>query len=126
MVLSEPVRNFLDQPLIGRISVIDEEGYPHTIPIWFIRDGDEVMFISDPPVVMNRVGIATASLTTAELRPNKPVATRARRTTINVHGQGAHPWTGCGCQSGTARGVGRFPIERIHCPGLLAANRHHR
>ncbi len=46
MILSEPARKLLDQPLIGRISVIDEEGYPHTIPIWFIRDGDEVMFIS--------------------------------------------------------------------------------
>lgn len=46
MILGEPVRTLLDQPLIGRISVIDEEGYPHTIPIWFIRDGDEVVFIS--------------------------------------------------------------------------------
>jgi nitroimidazol reductase NimA-like FMN-containing flavoprotein (pyridoxamine 5'-phosphate oxidase superfamily) len=46
MILSEPVRTLLDQPLIGRISVVDDEGYPHTIPIWFIRDGDEVMFIS--------------------------------------------------------------------------------
>src|SRR5947209_20467217 len=46
MILSEPVRNLLDKPLIARISVIDDEGYPHTIPIWFIRDGDEIMFIS--------------------------------------------------------------------------------
>jgi nitroimidazol reductase NimA-like FMN-containing flavoprotein (pyridoxamine 5'-phosphate oxidase superfamily) len=46
MILDEPVRNLLDQPLIGRISVIDEEGYPHTIPIWYIRDGDDVMFFS--------------------------------------------------------------------------------
>ena len=47
MILSESVRALLDRPLIGRISVIDDEGYPHTIPIWFIRDGDEIMFISD-------------------------------------------------------------------------------
>jgi hypothetical protein len=46
MTLSDAVRALLDQPLIGRISVIDDEGYPHTIPIWFIRDGDDVMFIS--------------------------------------------------------------------------------
>ena len=47
MILSEPVRTLLDQPLIVRISVIDGEGYPHTIPIWFICDGDEIVFISD-------------------------------------------------------------------------------
>jgi hypothetical protein len=46
MILDEPVRALLDQPLIGRISVIDDEGYPHMIPIWYSRDGDEIMFIS--------------------------------------------------------------------------------
>ncbi|HEX3270129.1 MAG TPA: pyridoxamine 5'-phosphate oxidase family protein [Ktedonobacterales bacterium] len=46
MILSEAVRALLDQPLIGRISVIDDEGYPHTIPIWFARDGEEVVFFS--------------------------------------------------------------------------------
>src|SRR5262245_49360925 len=46
MILSEAVRTLLDQPLIGRISVIDDDGYPHTIPIWFARDGDEVVFFS--------------------------------------------------------------------------------
>ncbi|HEV8190571.1 MAG TPA: pyridoxamine 5'-phosphate oxidase family protein [Ktedonobacterales bacterium] len=46
MILSEPVRNLLEQPLIARISVIDHEGYPHTIPIWFVRDSDEIVFIS--------------------------------------------------------------------------------
>jgi hypothetical protein len=56
MILGEPVRTLLDQPLIGRISVIDEEGYPHTVPIWFIRDGDEVMFIS------SRVGRKISSI----------------------------------------------------------------
>ena len=46
MILDEPVRALLDQPLIGRIAVIDDEGYPHMIPIWYSRDGDEIMFIS--------------------------------------------------------------------------------
>jgi hypothetical protein len=47
MMLGESVRALLDQPLIGRISVIDNKGYPHTIPIWFARDGDEVLFFSE-------------------------------------------------------------------------------
>jgi hypothetical protein len=26
--------------------VIDDSGYPHTVPIWFVRDGDEIVFFS--------------------------------------------------------------------------------
>ncbi len=46
MILTESVRTFLDKPLVARISVIDSDGYPHMIPIWFARDGDDVMFFS--------------------------------------------------------------------------------
>ena len=46
MKLSDPVRSFLEQPLIARLSVIDDAGYPHTVPIWFARDGDDLMFFS--------------------------------------------------------------------------------
>jgi len=46
MILTAPVRDFLEKPLIARIAVIGADGYPHAIPIWFARDGDEVMFFS--------------------------------------------------------------------------------
>ena len=46
MFLNEPVRTFLEQALIARIAVIDNDGYPHIIPVWFARDGDEVIFFS--------------------------------------------------------------------------------
>jgi len=46
MKLTEPVRAFLDQAQIARIAVIGDDSYPHVIPIWFARDGDEVMFFS--------------------------------------------------------------------------------
>ena len=46
MILTEPVRTFLEQALIARIAVIDNDGYPHLIPIWFARDEDDVMFFS--------------------------------------------------------------------------------
>lgn len=36
----------MEQPLIARISVIDDQGFPHTVPIWFARDGDDVIFFS--------------------------------------------------------------------------------
>lgn len=46
MVFPEAVRSFMDKPSIARISVIDDQGYPHLIPIWFARDGDELVFFS--------------------------------------------------------------------------------
>lgn len=46
MHLTEEVRNFLENALIARIAVIDSDGYPHTVPIWFVRDGDDVIFFS--------------------------------------------------------------------------------
>ena len=39
-------RKFLQQPLIARLTVIDAEGYPHTVPVWFYLDGDAIVFIS--------------------------------------------------------------------------------
>jgi general stress protein 26 len=29
------------------MSTIDAEGYPHTVPVWFMLDGDEIVIISD-------------------------------------------------------------------------------
>jgi general stress protein 26 len=46
MILKESVHKLLDQSLIAHIAVIDNDGYPHLIPIWFARDGDELMFFS--------------------------------------------------------------------------------
>ena len=40
-------RVFLQQPLIGRMSVIDPAGYPHTVPVWYTLDGDDVVIISE-------------------------------------------------------------------------------
>lgn len=37
----------LKQPLIARLSVIDKDGYPHTVPLWFDVDGDDLVIISD-------------------------------------------------------------------------------
>lgn len=37
----------LKLPLIARISVIDRNGYPHTVPVWFDVDGEDIILISD-------------------------------------------------------------------------------
>ncbi len=41
------VREFLQQSLIARLSTIDAKGYPHTVPLWFDVDGDDLVIISD-------------------------------------------------------------------------------
>jgi nitroimidazol reductase NimA-like FMN-containing flavoprotein (pyridoxamine 5'-phosphate oxidase superfamily) len=39
-------RELLQKPLIARMSVIDSEGFPHTVPVWFAMDGDDAVIIS--------------------------------------------------------------------------------
>ena len=45
-ILNETIREFLQKPLTARMSTIDADGYPHTVPVWFMLDGDDVMIIS--------------------------------------------------------------------------------
>jgi general stress protein 26 len=46
-MLTDEIREFLKKPLIARLSVIDSRGYPHTVPLWFDMDGDDIVIISD-------------------------------------------------------------------------------
>jgi PPOX class probable F420-dependent enzyme len=43
MKLDNSLRAFLRQPLIARVTTIDPDGYPHTVPIWYILDGDDIV-----------------------------------------------------------------------------------
>ncbi len=45
-MFDDVAREFLQKALIARLSVIDPEGYPHTVPVWFMLDGDDIIFIS--------------------------------------------------------------------------------
>ena len=45
-LLSDEIRAFLQKPLLARMSTIDFEGYPHTVPVWFKLDGDEIVMIA--------------------------------------------------------------------------------
>ena len=47
MTIEPEVRSLLESPLIARLSVIDRGGYPHTVPLWFDVDGDDIVMISD-------------------------------------------------------------------------------
>ncbi len=46
MIFSETLKALLQQPVIVRMSVIDPNGYPHTVPVWFGVDGEDLMVIS--------------------------------------------------------------------------------
>jgi len=45
-MLSQETSQFLEKPLIARLSTIGEDGYPHTVPLWFMLDGEDIVIIS--------------------------------------------------------------------------------
>lgn len=44
----DELRTFLQQRLIARVTTIDPDGYPHTVPIWYILDGDDIVIATGP------------------------------------------------------------------------------
>ena len=46
-IFDDSVRTFLQKPLTARLTVNGSDGYPHTVPLWFMLDGDEIVIISD-------------------------------------------------------------------------------
>lgn len=47
MPISDAVREFLQAPFVARLSTIDDNGFPHTVPLWFDLEGDDIIIISD-------------------------------------------------------------------------------
>ncbi|HLV34965.1 MAG TPA: pyridoxamine 5'-phosphate oxidase family protein [Spirillospora sp.] len=45
-MLDDKARALLQKPLLARMSTIDPDGYPHTVPVWFLLDGDEIAIIA--------------------------------------------------------------------------------
>jgi len=43
-VLSRKVRAFLEKPRVARLATTGRDGYPHVVTIWFMRDGDDIVF----------------------------------------------------------------------------------
>ena len=46
-MLKPEVRTLLESPIVARLSVVDSNGYPHTVPLWYAVDGDDIVMISD-------------------------------------------------------------------------------
>jgi PPOX class probable F420-dependent enzyme len=45
-MFDERVRSLLSQPLIVRLTTIRPDGYPHTVPVWFMLDGEALIVFS--------------------------------------------------------------------------------
>ena len=46
-MLTGEVRIFLQESRIARLATIGVDGYPHVVPIYFMLDGDDLIFGSD-------------------------------------------------------------------------------
>jgi len=46
-VLNRAVRSFLKTPRIARLATVGPDGYLHVVPLYFMRDGDDLVFGSD-------------------------------------------------------------------------------
>jgi len=40
-MFDEAGREFLHKPLLARMTTVGPDGYPHTVPVWFMLDGDD-------------------------------------------------------------------------------------
>lgn len=45
-MFTDTIRTFLQKPLLARMSTLGADGYPHTVPVWFMLDNDEIVIIS--------------------------------------------------------------------------------
>jgi len=46
-MLGKEVREFLRKPRVARLATIGSDGYPHVVPIYFMLDGNYILFGSD-------------------------------------------------------------------------------
>lgn len=45
-MFDEQARAFLTQPMIARLTTIQPDGYPHTVPVWFLLDEADLLVFS--------------------------------------------------------------------------------
>jgi hypothetical protein len=43
LVFDEAIRTFLDTPQIAYLSTLDRDDFPHTVPLWFAMEGDDLI-----------------------------------------------------------------------------------
>lgn len=48
MILRDDMRTFLQGRLLAHVTTINPDGYPHTVPIWYLLDGDDIVIATGP------------------------------------------------------------------------------
>ena len=49
MVTDQPtLAKILDHELIGLLTAVDDDGQPQTTPVWFVRDGEDIVVYNKP------------------------------------------------------------------------------
>jgi PPOX class probable F420-dependent enzyme len=44
----QALKQFLREPNLARLATIAEDGTPHVVPIWYLHDGHDLLFITNP------------------------------------------------------------------------------
>ncbi len=57
-MFDDVARRFFEKKFIARLSTIGSDGYPHSVPIWYMIDGDDLVFISDRTARKTRNALA--------------------------------------------------------------------
>jgi PPOX class probable F420-dependent enzyme len=45
-MFDDQLLTLLTQPVIARFSTVRPDGYPHTVPVWFMLDGEDLLVFS--------------------------------------------------------------------------------
>lgn len=57
-MFTDNLRAFLAAPRIARLATLDDDGYPHVVPLWFGVEGDDILFMSDRETAKVRNALA--------------------------------------------------------------------
>jgi general stress protein 26 len=47
MTFDDTQRELLQKPVIVRVNTVTEEGYPHSVPVWFLLDGEDLIVFTE-------------------------------------------------------------------------------
>jgi len=45
-MFDDQLRTLLEKPEVARFTTVRPDGYPHTVPVWFMQDGDDLVVFS--------------------------------------------------------------------------------
>ncbi len=125
--LSERGRALVDRPVIASFTTINEDGSPHTTPLWIDRDGDVLRVNTAAGRVKARNVARDPRVSVCLVDPEDPmnvVAVRGTVTNMTTNGADAHidklanKYTGAATFAARTPGQQRLLLE-IRCDEVL-------